>query len=97
MTYALDDSNRTLLRASFSMAPGQLYAGLVGYMNPSAAVGFVRYGWTDINGDHLAQPGEINFNNFLTSGGGFNPATPTAVTSRTGSIPTSKRLWENRL
>jgi hypothetical protein len=81
MTYALDDSRRTLLRASYASAPGQLYAGLVGYMNPSASNGFVRYGWIDRNGDHLAQPGEVDFNDFITSGGGFNPQNPTAVTS----------------
>ena len=66
ITYALDDSRRTLLRASYSSAPGQLYAGLVGYMNPSASNGFVRYGWIDRNGDQLSQPGEVDFNDFIT-------------------------------
>ena len=92
MTYALDEARRTLVRASYSTAPGQLYAGLVGYMNPSASVGFVRYGWIDANGDHLAQPAEINFNDFITSGGGFNPATPTAVTSSNKIDPDFKTV-----
>jgi hypothetical protein len=92
MTYALDESRRTLLRASFSMAPGQLYAGLVGYTNPSAQVGYVQYGWVDANGDHLAQPTEINFADFRTSGGGFNPNTPTAVTSSNRIDPDFKTV-----
>ena len=92
ITYALDESSRTLLRASYSTAPGQLYAGLVGYMNPSASVGFVRYGWVDANGDHLAQPAEINFNDFITSGGGFNPNAPTAVGSSNRIDPDFKTV-----
>jgi hypothetical protein len=81
LTYALDASRRTILRASYSRYAGQLDTGTVGYSNPSQNVGFVDYWWNDVNGDHFVQPDEVDFSHFVTQGGGFNPAAPTAVTS----------------
>jgi len=82
MTYALDESRRTLLRASYSRYASQMATGEVSYINPSSNTGFVDYRWTDLNGDHFAQPNEINFGaGQIGSGGGFNPAAPTAATS----------------
>ena len=80
-TYALDESRRTILRASYSRYAGQLDTGTVGYSNPSQNVGFVDYWWNDLNSDHFAQAGEVDLSHFVTQGGGFNPAAPTAVTS----------------
>jgi hypothetical protein len=82
LTYALDASRKTLLRASYSRYASQLGVGEVGYVNPTGAAGFVDYRWTDLNGDHFVQPNEINFAaGSIGSGGGFNPANPTAVSS----------------
>jgi hypothetical protein len=84
LTYALDESNKTILRASFSRNAGQLTAvgTYIGYANPSSAAGWVEYPWVDANGDHLAQTNEVLVNlPLLASGGGFNTANPTAVTS----------------
>lgn len=81
ITYALDESNRTILRASFSRFAGQLSTGFVGWANPTGAAGYAEYAWTDLNGDFFAQPNEVNTAVFLTPGGGFNPDAPTAVTS----------------
>ena len=81
VTYALDDARKTLLRASYSRYAGQVATGTIGYANPAATAGFAVYGWTDLNGNHLAEPNEVNFNTFVTSGGGFNRNNPTAVTS----------------
>jgi hypothetical protein len=81
MTYALDDLRRTIVRASFSTAPGQLSNGAVGYANPSGAMGYALYMWDDLNNDHLAQPNEVLLNQFVTAGGGFNPNNPTAAVS----------------
>lgn len=84
MTYALAESGKTILRASFSRNAGQLTAvgTYVGYANPSSAAGWVEYPWVDANGDHLAQTSEVRVNlPLLASGGGFNTANPTAVTS----------------
>jgi hypothetical protein len=82
LTFALDASRKTLLRASFSRFAGQLGTGDVGNVNPSGNIGFAEYPWTDTNGDHLAQANEVNTSVApVTFGGGFNPANPTAVTS----------------
>jgi hypothetical protein len=80
-TFALDDARRTILRASYSRYAGQLDTGIVGYSNPSGNVGFVEYWWNDLNADHFVQGNEVDFTHFVTQGGGFNPAAPTAVTS----------------
>jgi hypothetical protein len=82
MTYALDDMSRSLLRASYSRFAGQIQTGFVGWANPSSSTGWAEYPWVDLNGDHLAQPGEVNTSVApLAFGGGFNPANPTAVAS----------------
>jgi hypothetical protein len=82
LTWAIDEARRTVARVSFSMFPGQLDAGTVGYMNPSASVGFVDYPWVDLNRDNLVQPNEVVFTATpITFGGGFNPAAPTSVRS----------------
>lgn len=63
------------------MAPGQLQSGFVGYMNPTGALGYALYGWNDLNGDHLAQTNEVDLNDFISAGSGFNPNSPTAAVS----------------
>jgi len=81
VTYALDDSRKTIARASFSRYAGQLETGTIGVLNPSSTAGSATYRWVDTNGDHFAQASEVNLNQFITAAGGFNPAAPTAVTS----------------
>jgi hypothetical protein len=84
VTYALDEARQTILRASLSRNAGQMTSvGVyIGYANPSSAAGWVEYPWVDANGDHLAQTNEIRVDQpLLTSGNGFNPGNPTAVSS----------------
>jgi hypothetical protein len=81
LTYAVDATRQTLLRVSFSRYAGQLANGDVGYMNPTATAGYADYGWNDLNGDNLVTPNEVDLTRFITSGNGFNPASPTAVSS----------------
>jgi carboxypeptidase family protein/TonB-dependent receptor-like protein len=81
VTYALDADRRTVARASYSRGAGQLNTGTVGTLNPSSTAGSATYRWVDTNGDHFAQADEVNLNEFITAGGGFNPANPTAVVS----------------
>jgi hypothetical protein len=81
ITWALDSNRRTVLRASYSRYAGQLDTGTIGYMNPSSTAGFVDYGWKDFNNDQFVQPNEVDFTEFITNGGGFNPAAPTSVRS----------------
>ncbi len=80
-TYALNEARTMLVRASFSRYAGQLATGTVGYANPTASAGVAVYGWTDLNGDHLASPNEVNLNQFVAAANGFNRNNPTAVTS----------------
>jgi Carboxypeptidase regulatory-like domain len=81
ITWALDSNRRTILRANYSRYAGQLDTGTVGYMNPSSNAGFVDYGWKDLNNDQFVQPNEVDFTEFVTNGGGFNPNDPTSVRS----------------
>jgi hypothetical protein len=82
LTYALDQGRKTLVRASFATYASQLDTGTVGYMNPSGGQGWAEYPWRDLNGDHFATPNEVTITaSPLATGGGFNPAAPTAVTS----------------
>jgi hypothetical protein len=81
-TFALDKNRKTLLRASYAHYATQLDTGTVGYANPTASAGYAEFPWTDLNGDHLAQPNEVNVSGTpLATGAGFNPAAPTAVVS----------------
>jgi hypothetical protein len=81
VTYAIDDTRKTVARASYSRFSGQLDSASVGYMNPSSSAGVAVYRWLDNNSDHFAQADEVQLNQFLGSANGFNPANPTAVTS----------------
>jgi Carboxypeptidase regulatory-like domain/TonB-dependent Receptor Plug Domain len=81
VTYAIDDTRRTVARVSVSRFAGQLNAGFIGARNPSSVAGSATYRWLDHNGDHLAQANEVQTDQFITAAGGFNPANPTAVTS----------------
>jgi carboxypeptidase family protein/TonB-dependent receptor-like protein len=81
LTVALDEARRTIARGSFSRYAGQLNTGTVGVLNPSSVAGSATYRWVDRNGDHFAQADEVNLNEFITAGGGFNPQNPTAVVS----------------
>ncbi len=80
-TYAIDADRKTIVRASYSRYAGQLNTGSVGFLNPSSTAGSATYRWADRNGDHFAQAAEVLLDQFITAGGGFNPASPSAVTS----------------
>ena len=81
LTYALDQSRKTVVRASYARFAGQLDSASVGYMNPSSSAGVAVYRWIDANGDHLPSADEVQTGQFLGTANGFNAANPTAVTS----------------
>jgi hypothetical protein len=100
VTYALDEARKSIVRASFSRNAGQLTSVgvLIGYANPSSAAGWVEYPWVDANGDHLAQANEIRVDQtLLASGNGFNPASPTSVSSANRIDPDFKAPATNSL
>ncbi|HEY2945347.1 MAG TPA: hypothetical protein VGN09_23130, partial [Vicinamibacteria bacterium] len=66
VSYALDESRKTVLRASFARYASQLSYGNVAGSSGENPVGvsILAYQWTDRNGDRFVQPNEINFNDF---------------------------------
>ncbi len=90
LTYALDATRQTQLRASFSRYAGQLATGTIGYANPASNAGVAVYGWNDLNANHLTEANEVNFNQFVAAANGFNPKNPTAVTSSNQIDPNLK-------
>jgi Carboxypeptidase regulatory-like domain/TonB-dependent Receptor Plug Domain len=91
VTYSLDSARKTVARASFTRAAGQLNTGTVGVRNPSSTAGSVTYRWVDLNADHFAQENEVLIDQpSITSAGGFNPANPTSVTSANALDPDLK-------
>jgi hypothetical protein len=85
LSYALDESRKTVLRSSFARYAGQLSFGIVAGAtgeNPVAASSLV-YEWNDLNRDRFVQPNEL---------GGFvravnvDPTNPSAVGSTPNKI-----------
>ncbi len=90
LSYALDESHKTVARASYARFAGQLDSASVGYMNPSSSAGVAVYRWNDLNGDHLPSANEVQTNQFLGTANGFNINNPTAVTSSNQIDPNLK-------
>ena len=90
LTYAIDESRRTIARVAYSRYAGQLSPTTIGWMNPASTAGSATYRWVDTNGDHFAQTSEVLTSQFLTSGGGFSPTAPTSVTSANKMDPNLK-------
>jgi len=82
ITYALDQSRKTIIRAGYARYAAQLDTDdTVGFLNPSSSAGFATYGWVPRAGDHFVHPDEVLTGELITAGNGFNPANPTAVSS----------------
>jgi hypothetical protein len=83
LSYALDESRRTIVRASYARYYQQLAFGDVSRENPTSS-SYLAYGWSDANGDRFVQPGEVNLND-LRYWSGVNPANPGSVSADTVS------------
>jgi len=82
LSYALTESRRSVLRASYAMYGGQLPLSGgegVGLINP-VSWGAKAYAWNDFNGDRFVQSNEINFDDFQYSYG-VNLANPGSAVS----------------
>jgi hypothetical protein len=88
--YAFDDARKTVFRTSLNRYASQLSPTTIGYASPTTNPGVAIYGWTDVNGNHVAEPNEVNLNQLLGTGNGFNAANPTAVTSSNQMDPNLK-------
>ncbi|HEX7192090.1 MAG TPA: hypothetical protein VF381_11030, partial [Thermoanaerobaculia bacterium] len=60
LTYTLGADKRTLLRAAYSRYDDQL-GGATVYSASPGAYNYLYYYFNDVNHDHVAQPGEIDF------------------------------------
>jgi hypothetical protein len=81
LSYALDSSQKTVVRASYARYAAQLQFTWVQDENP-VSPGYLAYGWRDTNGDRLVQPDEVDFGDFRGAVG-IDPNNPTAA----GSTP----------
>ena len=84
MSYALNESRKTVARASYAYYADSLSFGDVSQENPSQ-FGYLAYGWTDANGDRFVQPGEVNLNDFQYNVN-IDPDNPGAVGSTVNKI-----------
>lgn len=79
MTYALDSNRKTVARASYAMFMSQLGNGAATRMS-TVQYSAIYYYAVDQNGDHIAQPNEIDFSNPLFWYG-FDPANPSSLST----------------
>ncbi len=84
LTYALDESRKTVVRASFARYASQLSYGDVSRENP-VSTGYLAYSWNDLNHDKFVQPNEVNLGDFLYNDS-IDPANPGAVSSSPNKV-----------
>ena len=77
-TYDIKGDGKTVVSTSYAIYYGQMSPGqLSGQLAATGAV-FVRYPWTDTNGDAFVQPNEVNTTvPFLSKSNAYDPANPT--------------------
>jgi hypothetical protein len=75
MTYALDESRKTLARASYASFASQLNAGTGNFLSVAQARGVYFYNVLDTNGNRIVDPAEIA-GRPIDSWYGFDPANP---------------------
>ncbi|PYQ03934.1 MAG: hypothetical protein DMF82_11965 [Acidobacteria bacterium] len=82
LSVALDESRKTVLRASYARYAGQLFPNDVTVANPVGGYStLLAYRWIDKNGDHLASKDEILLNEGILYYNNVDPAHPTALVS----------------
>ena len=55
LTFALDQTRRTIARAAYSRYAAQLSPTTIGGLNPASTAGSVTYRWVNTDKDHFAQ------------------------------------------
>ncbi|HEX3703292.1 MAG TPA: carboxypeptidase regulatory-like domain-containing protein, partial [Vicinamibacterales bacterium] len=84
ITYALDESRKTIARASYALFASQLPANAASFISP-AQYSYATYSAVDKNGNNVADPNEIGA---LIGTRGFDPSNPGAISTanKIGSI-----------
>jgi hypothetical protein len=85
ITYSLDESRKTQLRATYAMFTDQIGAGVAGFLSVAQYRGFYIDA-LDANGDKVAQSSEFilsSYNTHIANGDywGYDPANPTSVSN----------------
>src|SRR5262249_26644503 len=75
LTYALDESRKTVMRASYARYAGQVPLAQPSVENP-VAVSYLAYNWNDANGDGFVQPAEVLFADGVQYSSNVDPANP---------------------
>ncbi len=87
-TYDLTGNGKTVFSSSYATYYGQMSPGQLSSQLAATGAVFVRYPWTDTNGDRFVQPGEVNTSvPFLSKSTAYDPANPTSTTSPTSVDP----------
>jgi len=77
LSYAIAESRKTVLRASYARYVDPLFFSNVLNENPTVS-SLLAYGWVDSNGDGFVQPGEVQLDDFRFSSN-VDPNNPGAV------------------
>jgi hypothetical protein len=80
MTYALDESRKSIVRASYAMFASQLPGSEASFVSP-IQYSYAYYNAVDKNGDGIAQLSELLINQGLTGFTGFDPTNPSRLTT----------------
>lgn len=77
-TYDLRGDGRTVVSTSYATYYGQMSPGQISSQLAATGAVFVRYPWTDTNGDRFVQASEVNTSvPFLSKSNAYDPANPT--------------------
>ena len=83
-TYDLTGNGRNVFSSSFATYYGQMGPGQLSNQLAATGAVFVRYPWTDTNGDTFVQANEVNTTvPFLSKSTAYDPANPTNAASPT--------------
>jgi hypothetical protein len=81
VSYALSESRKTVVRASYSRYASQISAADGSFDNPNSAAPYLQYYWSDLNNDRLPQPAEVLVDQGLYYAFNIDPANPAAATA----------------
>jgi hypothetical protein len=87
-TYDFTGDGRNILSSSYSTYFGQMGPGQLSSQLAATGAVFVRYPWSDLNGDEFVQAAEVNTSvPFLSKSTAYDPNNPTSTTSPTTVDP----------
>jgi hypothetical protein len=82
LNWDVKGDGRSVVRFNYAMYADQLGDGDIASTYNPVQASFIRFPWSDLNGDKVVQAREINITGTpLSFGGNYNPNNPTALTS----------------